>query len=117
MRITLAIGLVLAIIVAALLISGCKSKPAPGMSKEEAINLTEQFVAEHVKFYSKNGTSTISIPEYTFANKEAIDEGLTFSVKIHVTATLGNESKERDMAAKVDKKSSRITEFNGQKVE
>lgn len=106
------------VILAAVLVAGCSSSPPKDISEEEAKRAAEQFVKEHVKFFSRNGSSTIDLPEYQFRSvlrREEKEKGF-FTILMHVTAALGNATKENDMVLKVDGKSGKVVEFNGKRL-
>ncbi len=89
---------------------------SPGISENDARQASIEFVSEHVKFFSRNGSENVNLTEYNFTGFQLAELQNAYSVKLHVTATLGNSTRESDLSLAVDKKTGRVTELNGKTV-
>ena len=93
------------------LVSGCSS-----ISKTDAEAKSLAFVNENVKFFSKEGDSTLNLPQYSIDSMTSYQEGKDWVVIIHITADVANETKKNDLVVRVNNKG-QVSEFNGQKVQ
>lgn len=91
---------------------GCSLEVSESDAKQASI----EFVSEHVKFFSRNGSENVNLTEYNFTSFQIAEAQETYSVELHVTATLGNSTKESDLSLAVDKKTGTVTKLNGKKV-
>ena len=105
-----------AIMASVVVLSAVGCAKALEVSEEAAQVSAEQFIREHVKFFSRNGSSTVDLPEYRFERTMSTEEKGFFAIAMHVTAVLGNDTRENDLFVKVDKKSGKVVEFNGQRL-
>lgn len=102
------------VMIAALLVAGCANTPK--LSEADATKAAEAFVTEHVRFFSKNGSSNVSLATYNFTSSVIREKEGVFTILLHVTATLDNDTKANDLRALVDSKTGKVTEFNGQRI-
>ena len=104
---TIAVAVTMAAVVLA---AGCSK--AAQVSEDDAVLAAKQFVSERVKFFSKNGSSTVDVADYRFDNVTTVDEGKELAVTMTVAAALGNETKNNTLTVKIDKRTGRVVEFN-----
>lgn len=93
-----------------LLINSCSS-----VNKAQAEAKAMQFVNQNVKFFAHEENSTLNLPQYTLASIKSYQENKNWIVVMHVSAEVGNETKENDLRIKLNNNGD-IIEFNGKKV-
>ncbi|MBN2454494.1 hypothetical protein JXB11_03025 [Candidatus Woesearchaeota archaeon] len=100
------------LIFAALIAAGCSDEISQESAELSAVN----FVLEHVAFFSMNGTSVVDVPSYDFNIVSTKKEKDHYAVSMHVNSTLGNQTKEKSFLVKVDRRTGRVSEFDGKKI-
>lgn len=98
------------ILIVMLLISGCGS-----ITKDEAEEKAMEFIKKNVKFFTKEGNSTLDVPQYAIKDVSSYTEGKNFIVVAKISSSFENETKQNDMIVKVNPKGE-VIEFNGQEV-
>ena len=102
-------------LIIALFLSGCASqKKQTTISSEAAVSAAQQFVKDHVKFFSRNASGTIDLPSYQFNDTQISEAMGLYTVTLHVSATLGNETKVKTLNTVVDKATGEVVTFNNQ---
>ena len=93
------------------LLAGCSS-----ISKNDAEQRAADFVKQNVKFFAREqNSSVVGFQQYSIDSLSSYKESGNWVVAMHVTASLGNETKKNDMIVKLDG-SGNIVEFNGKGV-
>lgn len=98
------------IVVLVVLLLGCS-----GISKEEAQAISEKFVRKNVRFFARDETDTVDLPIYTVEHKHSFENENGWAMIMHVSATLGNETKKNDVVVEVSK-NGEIVSLNGKMV-
>jgi len=93
-----------------LLINSCS-----GINKSQAEAKSIQFVNNNVKFFAREGNSTLNLPQYTIGSIKSYQENKNWIVAMHVSTGVGNETKKNDLLIKLNNKGD-VIEFNGKKV-
>ena len=92
------------------LILGCSS-----IDKTQAEAKAVVFVKSNVKFYAREENSTSTLGEYKIERLESTKESGGWNVAMHVSSTLGNETKQNDIVVSLDN-SGNVLSLNGKKI-
>lgn len=74
-----------------------------------------RFVKERVKFYTKDNSSGLDFPAYSFHSVNSYKEGNRWVINIQITSTK-NESRKTDVVVELNARNGDITKFNNQPV-
>lgn len=97
-------------LVLVLLLAGCSS-----IDKKQAEQKAVEFVNKNVKFFARQENSTLDLPRYSVGSITSYPENDKWVVVMHVSASLGNETKKNDLIVKITRKGE-VVEFNGERV-
>jgi hypothetical protein len=100
----------LAMVFLLVLVNGCSA-----ITKERAEAEAVKFVNENVRFFTREANNTLGFPDYSIDSIESYKEGKDWVVVMHISAKRGNETKDNDLAIKVNNKG-QVVEFNGRRV-
>ncbi len=82
------------------------------ITQQSAESIAQDFVGKRVKFFLREGNLTKEPPKYEMRIISSYKENNIWTVLIHISSTLGNETKANDLVVKVDSKG-KVIEFNG----
>ena len=89
-----------------LLTSGCQ-----GISEGDAKQTALLFVHDKVKFYSREGNTTVDQPDYNMEVVDSYKEGNNWVFLVGVSSTLGDETKTATMKVVVDGRTNQVLDF------
>jgi|SRR3989338_6376391 len=92
------------------LTSGCTS-----INKNDAETKAVEFVNEKVKFFAREGDSTLDLPQYIIDSVTSYREDKNWVVVMHVSSKISNETKKNDLIIRLNKNGD-VIEFNGRNV-
>ena len=99
-------------IIATLLIAGCAPEP---ISQHDAEARAADFVSSNVKFFAKEQSSKVDLPQYTVESTDSYRESGIWVVVMHISSQVNGSVKKNDLIMKFDRKGD-IAEFNGKKL-
>jgi hypothetical protein len=88
------------------LLAGCSE-----LSQQQIEAKATEFVKSNVRFFAREDNSTVGITQFKIENLKSTYSD-DWDVAMHVTAISGNETKQNDIAVKLDK-AGNVLELNG----
>ena len=102
-----------AVLIAALLVLGCSPEP---IRQHDAEARAADFVSSNVKFFAKEQSSKVDLPQYSVDKTDSYQENGNWVVVMHISSHVNGSIKKNDLIMKFDRKGD-IAEFNGKKLQ